>query len=118
MLDLRMADRGFDPEPVAHQIHFTERNSRLCHPPRSGVHAQKHDFLRPGSVPLEVQPMRLPGVVERIVDVRYRRLEFESRNRPAQIPRNANNRRLFAAHWSDTTSDSIFRNRSISSCVV
>ncbi len=65
-------------EPVADRAHLAKRHPGLGHPPRSGVHAEEQNLFRRLAVAFEVLGVGLPRVVERVVDVRYRRREPEA----------------------------------------
>ena len=63
MLASRPSDRSRDPEEVAHHRDVAERNARLRHAERPGVHAdQQHLSRRLRSPALEVRLVRHPGV--------------------------------------------------------
>ena len=75
MLASRPADRSRDPDEVAHHRDVAERNARLRHAERPGVHAdQQHSLSASFVAPaLEVRLVRHAGVDERVVDERHRR---------------------------------------------
>ncbi len=86
VLVLGPPDLGIDTEPIADSAHFAKRHPGLGHPPRAGVHPQKQYFLWRIAVELEVLGVRLPRVVERVVDVRHRRREPEATHLLPKVP--------------------------------
>ena len=73
----RLADRGFDAEPVARGGDLAEGDAALHHAEGAGVHAQKNDALFARAVAAQILLVRRPGVVERVVDVADGRGEGE-----------------------------------------
>jgi len=84
----RLADRALDLEPFPHQPRGAEWHARLGHAPRSRIHAQEEDFLAVIAAPLQVDFVRLASVIERVVDMRYRRAESQFIHRARQVPVN------------------------------
>ena len=117
MLVGRTRDGAFYPQPVSHQIHFPEGHARLSHSPRSRIHAEENDSLWRRTIPLEVLRVRVPGILQGVVDVGDGWTEFERGHFPAELPRNTYNPPPPATHCSETTSEDNARKRSTSSCV-
>ena len=66
-------DRGLDAHPVAHRRDLAEGHAGLHHAEGAGVHAQEHDLLVPLAIAVQIGGVGLPGVLQRVVDVRHRR---------------------------------------------
>lgn len=89
MLRSRTSDARLDPDPVADHRHVPERHARLRHPPRSGIHPEQEYPALPFAEAVEVERVRLPRVLERIVNVRDGRREVEPPRTAPQIARDA-----------------------------
>ena len=74
-------------QPVAHGGDFSKRNARLHHAKRAGIHAQKHHALAALAEAAQIFRVRLPRVVEGIIDVRDGRAEFQSSHPRRQLLR-------------------------------
>src|SRR5699024_7606076 len=63
------AEFRLDPAPVAHHTHIPERYARLRHAPGAGVHPHKDDARLFAREPLQIGPLPVPGIVQRVVDM-------------------------------------------------
>lgn len=64
------SDRCVDLHPVTDKRHTAERDARLGHAPRPGIHAEpKHFAGLLGSKPRKIGLVGFPSVGERVVDV-------------------------------------------------
>src|SRR5689334_9372762 len=80
----RALDFGGNSEPVAHRRDLPERNTGLGHAEWARIHAEKDHALSTIAVSLQIPLVRAPGVVERVVNMRHRRREFEPVDRGAE----------------------------------
>jgi hypothetical protein len=78
MLDLRALDALAHPDEIPNEAHVAERNARLRHAERPGVHAKQHDLFRGLPPALEVGFVRRARVVERVIDVGDGRAKAEA----------------------------------------
>jgi len=69
MFTARLADRRFDPHPIAHRVDFAKRHTALHHAERAGVHAEEKDTFAAGSVLAEIHLVCAPRVIEWIVNM-------------------------------------------------
>lgn len=74
----RFSDRGFDAQPVAHGRDLAEGHAGLRHAERAGIHAEKDDALPRGAIFSDVNFVRGPCVIERVVNVRDRRGKLQA----------------------------------------
>ena len=82
-------------QPVPHRRDFAERHAGLRHAERAGIHAEKHDALFSAAVFLKIEFVRRAGVVQRVADVRDRRLECQLVHRRRKFPRGGGEGRSF-----------------------
>ena len=73
MLMRRCLDGGLDAHPVTHRRDLAEGHAGLHHAEGARVHAQEHDLLVPLAIAGQIGGVRLPGILQRVVDVRHRR---------------------------------------------
>ncbi len=71
----RPLNRAGEMHPSGDEFDITERYPGLHHAPGSRVHADQEDVASPRSVTFQVGPMRLPGILQRVIDVAHRRFE-------------------------------------------
>src|SRR2546430_5555455 len=69
MFTTRLADRRFDPHPIAHRVDFAKRHTALHHAERAGVHAEEKDTFEAGAVLADIRLARAPRVIEWIVNM-------------------------------------------------
>ncbi len=86
MFRLRLFDGRGNFQPVAHRRNLAERNPRLHHAERAGIHAQKNHALPSVAKPPQKFLVRFPGVSERIINVRDRRGELQPTDRFGKFP--------------------------------
>ena len=103
MLDARLADRRFNPQPVPHGADFAEWHAGLHHSERSRIHAEKHNAFRVATPGPEVSLVSAPGVTEGIVNMRYRGAELEVVESLAELSRGPN-QLAGSAHFAIMTS--------------
>jgi len=79
----------FNLEPIAHGRDLAKWDAGLRHAERTRVHAEKQNALLVARVTAQINLVRGPGVIERVVNVRDRRREDEFAYRRAQFLRSA-----------------------------
>ena len=72
-----LADGRRDTQPVPHSGDLAKRDAGLGHAKGAGIHAEKNDALAPATVPPEIHRVRVPGVIERVVNVRHGQEKFQ-----------------------------------------
>src|SRR5437868_1270970 len=80
----RRIDAGANAKPIADGGDLAERNAGLRHAERPGIHSEKDHALRSIAVAAQINLMRGPGVMERIINVRDRRTELQFANGRAE----------------------------------
>src|SRR5205085_6545565 len=82
-------NRGLNAKPIAHRRNFPERDTGLRHTKRTGIHSEEQHAFAAIAIASQIDLVRIPGVNERIVNVRYRSRELQCFNCIAQAPRRA-----------------------------
>ena len=95
---LRRADFCGNFQPVTHRRHFAKGNPRLHHAERPWIHAEKNDALFAAAEFAQILFMRRPRVIQRIIDVRDRRLESQAIHHRAQFARCGDELFAFCRH--------------------
>ena len=75
LLALGPADFAVDPQPVPDRRHGAEGHPGLRHPQGPGFMPTKSTSAAAAAVPFEIPRVRLPRVLQRIVDMGHRRRE-------------------------------------------
>ena len=93
-------------EPIPDRRDFPKRHPGLRHSEGTRIHSQKNDALSAAAVFLQIQFMRSPCVVQRIINVRDRRPEFQLPDRCGQVAcRGSQFAAYFVLAHSQTLSD-------------
>jgi hypothetical protein len=80
----RLVDLCVDAEPVAHGRDLTEGHAGLRHSERTRIHPHKQNPFPAVAVAAQIQLVRAPGVIQRVVNVRDRRRKAQRVGRIAQ----------------------------------
>lgn len=98
MLACWRADLKVKPEPVPNCGNLTERDPRLYHAERTGVHSKENDALGSRAVGAQIGLVSLPGINERVINAGDRRSKLEPCDGPGKFPGRRN--QSFSAGWS------------------
>src|ERR1043166_8817351 len=77
MLFLRLSHSCFDSQPFPDGLDLSKWHSCLSHPERSRIHAHKHHTLPASSEASQIYFVRLPGVAQRVINIRDRVAEMQ-----------------------------------------
>jgi len=84
MLQSRAVDVSFDPHPIPHRANFSKGDTRLGHSEWARVHSKEQNAFLGVTVGAEIEFVGTPGVKQRIVDMRYGRVEGKLLDRAGQ----------------------------------
>jgi len=87
MLSFGFPHRASDPHPIPNRLHFAEGHAGLGHTPGTGIHTDKDRGLPLSAKSGEIDFVRLPGILQRIVDVSDRGEKCKLVCLASQIPR-------------------------------
>src|SRR5207248_5965192 len=83
----RALDFRPNAEPIAHGHDLAERNTGLGHAERARIHSEKDHPLWVVAVTAQIKFMRVPGVIERVVNMGDRRGKLQFADRGAETSR-------------------------------
>jgi hypothetical protein len=80
-------NRGLNAKPIAHRCDFSEWDTGLRHTKRTGIHSEEQHAFVTITIASQVNLVRMPGINERIVNIRHWRGESQFGNIISQTSR-------------------------------